>query len=96
MSAHHDDGKLGESGMQASQKLHPVYAGEPDIQQNEGGLHGIEPLPETFRIRKYEDLIPLGLQDALYRGSDGRYVVYDTDRIHMLFICSSINELGIV
>jgi hypothetical protein len=83
MSAHHDDREQGESGMQTFQELHTVYAWEPDIQQDERGLHGVEALPEALRIRKYDGLIPLVLQDARYRGIDGRFVVYYANRVHI-------------
>jgi hypothetical protein len=69
--------------MEAFQELHAVYTGEPDVQQHERGLQGIEPLPEAFGVRKGEDFISLVLQNALDGGGDGRYVVYDTDRVHI-------------
>jgi hypothetical protein len=83
VSAHHDDGKCGESVVQTLQELHAVYARQPDIQQDERGLHGIEPLPEALRIRKYDGLISLVLHDARYGGTDGSFVVYYTDRVHI-------------
>jgi hypothetical protein len=92
MSAHHDDGECGESPMQAFQKLQTVCAREPDIQHDERGLHGIEPLPEALRIRKYDALIPLVLQDARYYGTDGRFIVYYTDRFHITLVQNRIKQ----
>ncbi len=83
MSAHHDDGECGESAVQTFQKLQTVYPWEPEIQQDERGLHCIEPLPEALRIRKYDGRIPLIFQDVRYCGTDERFIVYYTDRVHI-------------
>jgi hypothetical protein len=69
--------------MQTFQELHAVYAGEPDIQQDERGLQGVELLPQALRIGKCDGLIPLVLQDARYGGSDGGFVVYYANRVHI-------------
>jgi len=79
MSAHHNHGELGAAFMQTFQDLHAVHAREPDIQQDERGLHGIEPLPQTLSIHKYYSLISLVLQNVRYSGTDGGFVVYYID-----------------
>jgi hypothetical protein len=83
MSAHHDDRELGEAFMQTFQDLHAVHAREPNIQQDERRLHGIEPLPQALSFCKYDGLISLVLQNVRYGGTDGRFVVYYIDRIHI-------------
>jgi hypothetical protein len=83
MSTHHDDGELGAAFMQTFKDLHAVHAREPDIQQDERGLQGVEPQPQALSIRKYDGLIPFVLQDVRYGGTDGRFVVYYIDRVHI-------------
>lgn len=84
MSTHHDDRELGKPVMQIPQELHAVNARKPDVQEHKRGFHGIKLLPEAFRIREYFGRIPLVLQDARDRGTDGFFVVYYADRVHKL------------
>jgi hypothetical protein len=72
--------------MQTFEQLQTVYAREPDIEHNERGLNCIETLPEALRIRKYVGLIPLILQDAGYRGTDVRLIVYYANRVHVTLV----------
>jgi hypothetical protein len=92
MSAHHDDRERRQAFMQTFQELHPVYARKPDVEQHERGLHGIEFQPEGLGIRKGESLVPLVLQDAGYCGSDGSFVVYYADRVHIR-LCTDFTEI---
>jgi hypothetical protein len=69
--------------MEALQELHAVDAGKPDIQQDQRRLHGVEALPEALCVRKCDGLISLVLENALYCGRDGRFVVYYADRVHI-------------
>ncbi len=82
VSAHHDDGKLRGPLLEPLQELHAVHARKPHIEQDERWFYGVELLPEALGIGKDDGLVSLVLQDTLDRGADGRFVVYDADRVH--------------